>query len=73
MSDEGVVRNVKKPWLSCREASRLVSLGLDRQLGFGERVRLRVHLAICDGCTNFRRQMDFLRRAVAHLGEQEKS
>jgi hypothetical protein len=59
--------------LSCKEATRLVSQGLDRKLGFGERVTLRVHLAICNGCTNFRKQMDFLRRAVERLGQQEKS
>ena len=54
--------------LSCKEASRLVSQGLDRRLGFGERVVLRVHLAICDGCTNFKKQMEFLRKAVKQLG-----
>ena len=56
--------------LSCKEATRLVSQGLDRELGFGERVRLRVHLAICDGCTNFSKQMAFLRKAMARLAEQ---
>jgi len=54
--------------LSCKQVTRLVSQGLDREFGFAERVRLRVHLAICDGCTNFKKQMDILRRAVAHLG-----
>jgi hypothetical protein len=53
--------------LSCKEASRLVSQGLDRNLGFGERIALRVHLAICDGCTNFKNQVAFLRRAVRQL------
>lgn len=53
--------------LKCSEVSRLVSQGLDRRLSLGERVRLRVHLAICEGCTNFKRQMDFLRLAVRKL------
>ena len=56
--------------LSCKEATRLVSQGLDRRLGFAERVRLRLHLAICDGCTNFRKQLGFLRKAMVKLGEQ---
>ena len=55
--------------LSCKEASRLVSQGLDRKLGFGERVALRVHLAICDGCTNFKDQVERLRAAIARLPE----
>jgi hypothetical protein len=54
--------------LSCKEVSRLVSQGLDRRLGFAERLRLRVHLAICDGCTNFKKQVDFLRKAAKRLG-----
>jgi predicted anti-sigma-YlaC factor YlaD len=56
--------------LSCKQVTRLVSQGLDRELGFTERVRLRVHLAICGGCTNFGKQMAFLREAVARLAEQ---
>ncbi len=53
--------------LSCKEATQLVSQGLDRRLKLWERFTLRVHLAICDGCTNFKRQMEFLRRAMKKL------
>ena len=56
--------------LSCKEAARLVSQGLDRKLRFGERVTLRVHLAICNGCTNFKDQVAFLRKAVSRLGDR---
>ena len=55
--------------LNCRETTRLVSQGLDRELAFGERVALRVHLAYCMGCRRARRQMAFLRRAVQALPE----
>jgi len=54
--------------LTCKEVSHLVSQGFDRELGWGERMRVRIHLAICDGCTNFKKQMDFLRRAMRELG-----
>lgn len=56
--------------LSCKEVTRLVSQGLDRRLGFAERVRLRVHLAICDGCTSFTKQVRFIRKAVHTLGSR---
>jgi len=56
--------------LTCKEVSRLVSQGLDRRLGWTERLRLRFHLAICDGCTTFKKQMDFLRRALRELGSK---
>jgi predicted anti-sigma-YlaC factor YlaD len=55
--------------LSCKEAARLVSQRLDRELGFGERIMLRVHLTICDGCTNFSDQVAFLRKAVSRLAD----
>ena len=55
--------------LSCRETTRLVSQGLDRELAFGERVALRVHLAICLGCRRASRQMAFVRRAVREMVE----
>lgn len=58
-------------WLKCREAAKLASQRMDRRLSFGERVSLRVHLAICDGCTNFTNQIAFLRRAVERLGSRE--
>ena len=53
--------------LSCKETTRLLSQGADRQLGFGERIALRVHLAICNGCRNVDAQFRFLRVAVRSL------
>ena len=57
--------------LSCKETARLLSQGQDRKLAFGERVALRVHLAICDGCRNVNRQFQFLRVAVKSLSRDE--
>jgi hypothetical protein len=62
---------MKKPWLSCRESARLLSQREDRALGFGERVALRTHLAICQGCHNFSRQLAFLRQAVRALPDAD--
>ena len=58
--------------LSCKEATRLVSQGLDRELATGERIALRVHLAICAGCRNVNRQLSFLRRAIRRLAGREQ-
>ena len=57
--------------LSCKETTRLLSQGEDRKLAFGERVTLRLHLAICNGCRNVSRQFEFLRLAVKRLSEDE--
>lgn len=50
--------------LTCREASRLISEGMDRHLSFMEKVGLRLHVSVCDACTRFSRQLAFLRRAL---------
>jgi len=56
--------------LSCKEVTHLVSAGLDRKLGFAERLRLRLHLAVCDGCSHFTKQMKFIRKAMRELGSR---
>jgi hypothetical protein len=55
--------------LSCKEASRLLSQSMDRELTVGEHARLRLHLALCDACRNFNRQLKQLREAVTRLFE----
>ena len=55
--------------LTCKETTRLLSQGLDRELAFGERVALRLHLALCVGCRRAGAQMSLLRKAVRELAE----
>lgn len=51
--------------LTCKEASRLMSSGLDKELSSAERTSLRLHLAICDACQRLQKQFVFLRRALS--------
>jgi hypothetical protein len=53
--------------IDCREAARLISRGMDERLPWWQRVSLRLHLALCDACTNFSRQARLLRQAVRRL------
>lgn len=50
--------------LSCKEVTELCSAELERPLGTGELLSLRVHLMMCSGCTNFRKQMKLLRQTT---------
>jgi len=47
--------------LTCKEATRLSSEALDRELSLRERLSLRMHIMMCKGCTNFEEQMHHLR------------
>lgn len=56
--------------LSCKEVTHLLSEEQDRKLALMERINLEMHLAMCKGCTNFRKQMDFLRTACRSYAER---
>jgi len=43
--------------LTCKEAGYLVSQSLDRELPFFEKVKLRVHLAMCKTCSRYRDEL----------------
>lgn len=49
--------------LKCKQVSHLLSEAQDRELALTERLPLRLHLAMCQGCRNFSKQLDFLREA----------
>ncbi|MBS0322196.1 MAG: anti-sigma factor [Proteobacteria bacterium] len=51
--------------MSCKQASRLISQQEDFPLPGWKRLLLRLHLAACDGCTRFARQIAVLREAMA--------
>lgn len=56
---------------SCREATRLQSEALDRPLGLGQRIGLRLHLVLCKWCRRYGKQISFLRSAAPRHLEHE--
>jgi len=63
---ESLIRKERKvgPLISCKDASRLISQMQDGNLPFPQRVRIRLHLLLCDACSHFEQQLRFLRRAM---------
>ena len=53
--------------LSCRDATRLMSEENERELTARERLEIRMHNLMCRGCTNYRKQIAFIRRAARRL------
>ena len=56
--------------MSCRKATKLISVAMDRPLTRGERVSLRCHLVICSACRRYRRQLRALRHFVSRYAER---
>jgi hypothetical protein len=46
---------------SCREVAELLSRRFDEPLGWLDRARLRVHLAMCGNCLNVEQQLNAMR------------
>jgi hypothetical protein len=50
-------------WMTtCKETTELASRAMDERLSFGDRLALRMHLAICENCTRFNQQLQDMRR-----------
>jgi hypothetical protein len=57
--------------ITCQHASRLLSQQQDEPLPFAKRVRLRLHLLVCDACTNVSRHFAALRLAMQRWRERD--
>ena len=57
---------------SCKEISRLASEALDRKLPLRQRLGLRLHVAMCRFCSEYRRQLLLLREIVQGYGAREE-
>ncbi|MFA7351603.1 MAG: zf-HC2 domain-containing protein [Methylotenera sp.] len=61
--------------MNCKEASQLMSQELDRKLSWREVIALKLHITLCDGCANARKQVSFIHQACKHafdLDEEKK-
>ena len=52
--------------LNCKEVTEMCSQEMESDLRLQERMSLRMHLMMCSGCSNFRRQMQTMRTAMLH-------
>ncbi|WNV02998.1 hypothetical protein RP726_10990 [Candidatus Methylospira mobilis] len=59
--------------LTCKEAGYLLSQGMDQRLTRMKRIELRIHLWLCSACSNFEKQLKFLRKAVNRLDDRHQS
>ena len=48
----------------CTDVTGLVSQSMDRMLPISTRIKLRLHLMICEGCAQYRQQLLNIRQAL---------
>ena len=49
--------------LNCKSAVKLISQSMDSKLRLIDKVELKLHLLACKGCTNYKNQINFLRKS----------
>lgn len=54
---------------NCKETSLLVTQSFDRRLKLSERIGMRIHLAVCENCSRFMRQMQLMREWMGSADE----
>ncbi len=59
--------------LSCKEVTKLVSDNLDRPLPLWRRLSLRLHIAMCNGCSAYRRQIESLNKLVSNRYQNDQA
>jgi hypothetical protein len=50
---------------TCPEVVRILSLGMDKELSLGMRIKLRVHYLMCSFCERYMKQLKYIRQ-VSH-------
>ncbi|MBL4664363.1 MAG: zf-HC2 domain-containing protein [Nitrospinaceae bacterium] len=56
--------------MTCKDVYPLISEEMDHSLSFSRRVRLKMHLAICNLCHVYSKQLQMLRNLARNLGKE---
>jgi hypothetical protein len=58
--------------ISCRETTYLISRNREKSIGPHARLRLVIHLLVCEYCGRFRKQTRFLEYAVKKVKSDQR-
>lgn len=53
--------------INCKEATLLIEKKQEKQIAFSDRIKLLIHLMICEFCRRFQRQSKLISGTVSHL------
>jgi len=50
--------------LNCKRATALMSRAEDQKLSWYQNLQLRFHTLMCSGCSNYRKQLNFIKKTM---------
>jgi len=57
--------------LTCQDTSPLISEMMDHRVPFFQRLKVKIHLAICKVCLYYKKQLDIIRKLSQNLGRED--
>lgn len=57
--------------MTCKDTSLLISEMMDRSLPLHDRWRIKLHLAMCEFCRYYQKQLEVLRKLSRYLGRED--
>jgi len=56
--------------MNCKQATQMMSQSQDRPLIWQERIKLRFHLLMCNGCNNYNRHLRIISKTMKQLRDR---
>ena len=62
-------------WLkmTCKDTSPLISETMDHRVSFLKRLKIKIHLALCEVCLYYKNQLETIRNLSQNLGREDFS
>ncbi len=57
--------------LSCQDTSPLISEMMDHRVSFVKRLKIKIHLAMCEVCLYYKEQLETIRNLSKNLGRED--
>lgn len=69
----GKIINFLFSWLNltCEDTSPIISEMMDHRVSFIKRLKIKIHLALCEVCLYYKEQLGIIRKLSQNLGRED--
>ena len=62
---------MKRLNMTCKDTSPLISEMMDHRVSFIKRMKIKIHLALCEVCLYYKNQLETIRNLSQNLGQED--
>jgi hypothetical protein len=69
----GKLMNILTGWLNltCQDNSSIISEMMDHRVSFLKRLKLKIHLSLCEVCLYYKKQLEIIKDLSKNLGRED--